>query len=154
MQTTWDLWIEHHWIYQQNPTDPITALTEGLGDLAQATEQVLLVGKQKSGPRTQTHIQRTVDDLANLYEEFTGERFSHNPKDKTDYDGRPHSRAGRFIVAFFEIVDPKVPQTSLSTAIASIVKARRTVSSDQLNLCLPDTGANDPIDQHQGAEPH
>src|SRR5262249_26986183 len=92
---------------------------------AQAAEKALQAGKQKSGPPIQTHVQRAVDELANLYEQFTGERFSHNPKLLTRYDGRPHSLAGSFIVAFFKIVDPNIARTSLSTAMASIVKSRR-----------------------------
>jgi hypothetical protein len=41
------------------------------------------------------------------------------------YDGEPHSPAGDFIIAFFDIVDHTVRRTSLSTAMASIVASKR-----------------------------
>ncbi len=107
------------------PTDAFADLADRLGDFAHAAGQALRAGKQNSGPRFQTHVQRAVEKLANLYEEFTGDRFSHSPRLRTDYDGTPQSPAGHFIVAFFRIVDPGIPSTSLSTAMASIVRSRR-----------------------------
>jgi hypothetical protein len=126
MDTAWELLINLRWIHKENPTDPIMDLTDRLVDSAQAAEQALRIGKEKSGPRSRTHVQRTVVKLANLYEGFTGKHFSHNPKQKTNYTGKPHSRGGQFIIAFFEIVDPNVRHTSLSTAMASFVKSRRS----------------------------
>jgi len=87
-------------------TDAIANLADGLETFAQAAEKALQAGKQRSGPAIQTHVQRAVDELASLYERLSGERFSHNPKLLTKYDGRPHSPAGRFIAAFFKIVTP------------------------------------------------
>jgi hypothetical protein len=111
-------------------------LTDGIADLAdwawalqRAAEQALAAGKQKSGPRMRMHVQRAVLELANLYEKFTGKPFSHNPKRLSEYDGKPHSPAGDFIVAFFEIVDPKVTKTSLSTAMARIVSQRNSAQT-------------------------
>jgi hypothetical protein len=112
-------------LHTGNFTDSLANFADALEHFAHAAKQALEIGKQKSGPRIQTHVQRTVMELAGLYEEFTGRRFSHNPKLLTTYDGRPHSRAGRFIEAFFKIVDPGIRASSLSTAMASIVKSRR-----------------------------
>jgi hypothetical protein len=125
MDTEWELTMMLPAFRTSNLTDAFADLSDRLEDFAWAAEQALRAGKQKSGPRIPTHVQRTVVKLASLYEEFTGERFSHNPKQLTKYDGEPHSRAGGFIVAFFEIVDPGIRPTSLSTAMASIVKSRR-----------------------------
>jgi len=88
METTWDLLIEHRWIYQQNPTDPITAHAERLEVLAQAAERLLRAGKQKSGPRIQTHVQRTVAGLADLYEGVTGQRALPAARRSTDRSER------------------------------------------------------------------
>jgi hypothetical protein len=107
------------------PTNAIADLADRLGDFAHAAGQARRAGIQNSGPRIQTHVQRAIEKLANLYEEFAGNRFSHSPRLRTDYDGTPHSPAGRFIVAFFKIVDRGIPSTSLSTAMASIVRSRR-----------------------------
>jgi hypothetical protein len=125
MGSEWELMTTLPAFDMSDLTDAIANLADGLETFAQAAEKALQAGKQKSGPPIQTHVQRAADELANLYEQFTGERFSHNPKLLTKYDGRPHSPAGRFIDAFFTIVDPNIPTTSLSTAMASIVKSRR-----------------------------
>ncbi len=126
MDTQWEVMISLREFYTKNPTDPITALADRLENFENAAEQVLRAGKKKSGPRIRTHVQRTVVKLANLYEEVTGEHFFHNPKHLTKYDGKPHSRAGGFIVAFFKIVDSRIIPQSLSTAMASFVKSRHS----------------------------
>jgi hypothetical protein len=117
MDTEWDL-MRNNW------PDTIPDLADRLEDLAQTAEQALRSGRTRAGPRIRTDVQRTVLRLANLYEEVTGERFSHNPKQLTKYDGTPHSRAGRFIVTFFEIVDPQIRPQSVSTAMARVVQSR------------------------------
>jgi hypothetical protein len=125
MDTEWELMMELSAFHSiKKVKHAIPDLARQLEYLAEAADGALGAGKQKSGPRIQTHVQRAVDKLAHLYEQFTSESFSHNPKLLTEYGGEPHSRAGRFVVAFFEIVDRNIPPTSLSTAMASIVKSR------------------------------
>jgi hypothetical protein len=125
MDTEWELMTTLPAFDTNDFTNAIANLAVQLKDFAHAAEQVLRTGKKESGPRVQACVQRIVQRLTNLYEAATGKRFTHNPKLKTDYKGRPHSRAGHFIVAFFEIVDCNVKLTSLSTAMASLVKSRR-----------------------------
>jgi hypothetical protein len=116
--TEWELMVTA-------PALHTSKFTDAVAEIADRAEQALRAGKHNSGPRIQAHVQRTVEHLANFYENFTGEPFSHNPKLLGEYDGTPHSLAGNFIVAFFQTVDPKISSTSLSTAMASIVKFRR-----------------------------
>ena len=123
--TEWELMMALAAFHPKNLADAVSDLADRLENFAQAAEQALRAGKLNSGPRIQTHVQRAIVKLANLYEEFTGDRFSHNPRLLAEYDGTPHSPAGDFIVAFFQIIDPKIPSTSLSTAMASIVRTRR-----------------------------
>jgi hypothetical protein len=104
--------------------DAIENVSDGLSDFTRAAEEALRAGKKKSGPRILTHVQRAVVELANIYEKFTEEHFSHNPKVLTKYVGIPKSPAGRFVIAFFEIVDTNVRPQSLSTAMASVSKHR------------------------------
>jgi hypothetical protein len=125
MDTEWELMIALAASHTKHLADAVSDLAERLEDFAQTAEQALRAGKQNSGPRIQTHVQRAVVQLASLYEEFTGDRFSHNPRRLAEYDGTPHSPAGDFIVAFFQIIDPEIPSTSLSTAMARIVRTRR-----------------------------
>ena len=124
MDTEWELMMALAALHPKNPADAVSDLADRLEDFARAAEQALRAGKRNSGPRIQTHVQRAIVKLANLYEEFTGDRFSHNPRLLAEYDGTPHSPAGDFIVAFFKIIDPKIPSTSLSTTMASIVRIR------------------------------
>ena len=124
MDTEWQLMMSVPVFRTNNLTDEIRDFADRLGDIAQAAQAALKVGKQKSGPRALAHLQRTVLELANLYEEVTGKCFSHNPRVRTKYDGEPHSSAGHFIVEFFKIVDSEIPPTSISTALAKAVKAR------------------------------
>jgi hypothetical protein len=107
--------------------DPLTAidvLADQLDDFHDAAGQALSVGKKSTGRRVPIGLNRTVTELASLYERATGKRFSHNPKRRTDYLGTPQSPAGRFIVAFFKIVDPAVSPTPLAIAMAAVVKTR------------------------------
>src|ERR1700730_2041100 len=114
MDTKWQL-SKSRASHLDRLNDEIAHVADELAHLAQTAKQALHAGKEKSGPRMRVAVPRTVAELAIIYEEFTGKPLSHNPKVLTHYDGRPHSPAGRFIVAFFEIVDPDLPQTSLST---------------------------------------
>jgi hypothetical protein len=122
--TEWELvtWLPVY--HTSNRKESIGNLTERLGNLGWAAEQALSDGKKQSGPRAPTHVQRAVTELASLYSEVTGNPFTHNPRLLTTYDGQPHSPAGRFILEFFSIVDPSIPATSLSTAMAIIVRSR------------------------------
>jgi hypothetical protein len=124
MDTQWELMSKHPAFHSGDFTEAITNLTDQLEDFEDAADQALRAGKMKSGPRSPIWIQRIVVRLADLYEKFTGKSFSHNPKQLTQYDGEPRSKAGRFIVTFFEIVDPSVTPQSISTAMASIIKSR------------------------------
>jgi hypothetical protein len=49
--------------------------------------------------------------------------FTHTPRAKTDYDGTPHSAAGRFVVDFFEMCDPELRAHSISSAMAKVISS-------------------------------
>jgi hypothetical protein len=124
MDTEWELAISVP--VSQTPDFAVstTDFADRLGNLAWAAEQALKDGKKRTGPRAPTHVQRAVTELANLYSQVTANPFTHNPKVRTTYDGTPHSAAGLFILEFFSIVNPSISSTSISTAMASIVRAR------------------------------
>jgi hypothetical protein len=123
MEAEWQLLLRaphlHHLAEQ------IAHMADKVASLADCGNKAWLDGKARSGPPPRIPVYRMVAELASLYEEFSGKPLSHNPKIKTAYDGRPHSQAGSFMVTFFDIVDPSVPHTSISTAIASIVRSRK-----------------------------
>jgi hypothetical protein len=124
IDTEWELTLSLLVFHNSNLKDPVGDLADRLGDLVGAAGLALQRGKEKSGPRVRTYVQRAVVDLVKLYEEVTGTPSTHNPKVLTKYDGRPHSPAGCFIAEFFRIVDPAIPVTSLSTALTRTVKSR------------------------------
>jgi hypothetical protein len=108
------------------PVESLPELSDRLAVIADATERALHLGKQKSGPHRDPCIDRIVPDLKLLYEQCTGKIFSHNPKRKAEYLGRPQSAAGRYVVTFFQAVDPTVTETAISTAMAALVSSKRS----------------------------
>jgi hypothetical protein len=122
--TEWELVIWLPVYHTSNLTESIGNLAERLGNLGWAAAEALRDGKKQSGRHAPTHVQRAVTELASLYSEVTSNPFTHSPKVRTTYDGTPHSPAGRFILEFFSVVDPSISSTSLSTAMASIVRSR------------------------------
>jgi hypothetical protein len=103
-------------------------LSERLEIVADGAARTLELGKKRTGPRRNPAIDRIMPDLKRLYEQYTGKLFSHNPKLKTRYLGQPQSAAGRFVVRFFQAVDPSITQTAICTAMAR-VRARRSAPS-------------------------
>jgi hypothetical protein len=65
MDTQWELMMMLPKLRRNHVSDEIPELADRLGDVAHAAEQALLAGKEKSGPRIPTHIQRAVVKLAN-----------------------------------------------------------------------------------------
>lgn len=124
MDTEWEISLRIPEFYSDPPKGPITILANRLENIDIAAEQILSASRRKTGPRSLTWVARTVAELANFYEQRSGKRLSHNPKLKTRYVGLPQSPAGKFIVAFFKIIDPGVTPQSISTAMANYVKFR------------------------------
>jgi hypothetical protein len=122
--TAWELLIA-----AKLPVRSFQQLVNQLDIIADAAAEALRAGKMKRGPRSKIALDRAVENLAALFERVSGSPFAHNPKEFTNYTGRPHSAAGKFVVEFFKIVDPTVKETSLSTAMAGYVKARQIKKS-------------------------
>ena len=124
--TEWELMLALPGFDSLNFANAFANTADDVENLTHAAQKALHEGKRKSGPRTSIWIHRTVARLASLYEKSSGKRVSHNPKEKTRYVGRPRSHAGRFIISFFEIVDPRVRETSLSAPMVDYVKFQRS----------------------------
>lgn len=100
-------------------------LIEHLETIADAAERTLRRGKHKTGPRRNPAIDRVMPQLSALYERYTGQTFTHNPKQKTEYLGRPQSAAGRFVIAFFRAVDLSISETAICTAMAIVQRSKQ-----------------------------
>jgi|RhiMetdeSRZDD1v2_1073273.scaffolds.fasta_scaffold265944_2 hypothetical protein len=116
--------------------DYLPDFADRLERVADGAARTLELGKKRTGPHRNPAIDRIMSDLKRLYEQHTGKVFSHNPKQKTEYLGAPQSAAGRFVAVFFQAVDPSITQTAISTAMASVVRARRSARSSR-NVLSP-----------------
>ena len=63
--------------------------------------------------------------LCRLYEQVTEKPATHNPYDKTRYDGAPQSAAVRFAESIVRLVDPEVTPMQISTAMGYAVPELR-----------------------------
>jgi hypothetical protein len=93
--------------------------------LAGAAESALKSGRRRRGPTKSLVLGGAVEQLAEVYETCGG-RFTHTPRQKTHYDGRPHSQAGAFISEFFALCDPALSTVTISNVMAAVVRRRAT----------------------------
>jgi hypothetical protein len=89
----------------------------------EATGRALEVGKKRGGPKPIAEMHHVVVRLAEIFEACGG-KFTHNPYDKTKYDGRPHSAAGRFVLEFLRTCDSTITETAVSYYMAEAVRFR------------------------------
>ncbi len=76
----------------------------------------------RRGPEGNFAIDRAALRLVTLFEESAGKPATHNPYDNLEYKGVPTSAAGKFVAAFFEIVDPNVTPQRVCNALAWAIK--------------------------------
>ncbi len=85
---------------------------------------------RQRGPEPRKTLPAIIGFLAEVYERETGDPVTHNPyEDVGHYKGVPLSRAGRFMAAFFQVVHPKLPATSIATELARFVKRSKRRSN-------------------------
>jgi len=87
--------------------------------LGMALEQ----SKKCGGPVPKPIMTLAVVWLADLVEYYGGE-FTHNPRIKTDYKGRPQTPAGRLAFKFLHMCDASIKETAVSQLMAKAVKIR------------------------------
>jgi hypothetical protein len=88
-----------------------------------AVDEALAAGKKRGGPRPQKDLKQATVWLGNLFESYGG-RFTHNPYEKTKYHGRPHSAAGRFVLAFLRTCDSTITEQAVSQYMAEAIAFR------------------------------
>jgi hypothetical protein len=102
----------------------VVRLTQKLGG---AFSEALAAGRRRSGPRAFHELCQAVAWLREIYERCGG-KFTHTPREKTHYDGTPHSAAGRFVLDFFAMCDPELRVQSISSAMATVISGRRAAT--------------------------
>jgi|tagenome__1003787_1003787.scaffolds.fasta_scaffold20909230_2 hypothetical protein len=79
---------------------------------------------KRGGPLPKNDLRQATIWLADLFERYKG-TFTHNPYDKTKYDGRPHSAAGKFVLEFLRTCDSTITEQTVSQYVAEAVRFRR-----------------------------
>lgn len=85
--------------------------------------------RRKAVPDQDIAMNVALSSLDEAYRATTLERPTHSYHRDGEYTGRPLSRFGRFVVAFFNEVDPRRTETSLSTSIRTYLADRREQSA-------------------------
>ena len=93
-------------------------------------KRLLAEGKKRRGPASRKTLPIIIAWLASIYEETAGVKFTHTPYEKTKYKGTPQSHAGQFVTAFLKMVDPKLPETAITTEMARFVETREGRDQD------------------------
>ena len=81
--------------------------------------------KSTKGPDKCGEIPWAVWQLCDLYGEVTGKPVTHSNKGKLlAYQSEPRSEAGRFVQRCFKVIDDKVRDTQISSAMRAYVRKR------------------------------
>lgn len=75
----------------------------------------------QGGPNTDLTLLHMVKLLCDLYKEVTGKKPTHNPYNKTYYDGEIYSEADRFVNEFFKQMKASVKPHTIGNAMAKVV---------------------------------
>ncbi len=114
---------------EQNPRESgirqFMALRDRLFHFNRSAARLLKRRLPQRGSEPRKTLPVIIDYLAEIYEQQTSDPVTHNPyEDVGAYTGVPQSRAGRFMVVFFEDVDHGLPVTAISTELARLIKRR------------------------------
>ncbi len=88
-----------------------------------ATGRALKIGKKQGGPKPIGEMKHVVVRLAEIVEACGG-KFTHTPYVKTEYDGKPQSKAGQFVRDFLTICDPCIRPKRVSQWMAGLIHSR------------------------------
>ena len=108
-----------------DPDDP-RFKSDLIGQLRDLSAMLLYAHERSAarrGPVGNSALDWAALRLAIMFEEFAGKPATHNPYEKNcEYKGVPTSAAGKFVTAFFEIVDPNVTPLRVCRALAWVIK--------------------------------
>ena len=123
--TLWELMSEHPQFYDGDFATMADTVSR-LEDLEQAADAALQIGERTSGPRAPSPLRRIVPQLAELYLKATGKKAHSQSKAEDQVCGKSPVSRWPFHSEVFEIVDENVSETSLSTAIADLLRSGRS----------------------------
>jgi len=96
----------------------------------EATGLALETGKKRGGPKPVGEMKEVVARLAEIFEACGG-KFTHTPYVKTEYDGKPQSKAGQFVRDFLTICDPSIRPKRVSQWMAGLIHSRNGPSRER-----------------------
>ncbi|MCP3472114.1 hypothetical protein NLM33_17495 [Bradyrhizobium sp. CCGUVB1N3] len=88
-----------------------------------ALEHALETSKKHGGPEPKRIMKQAVVWLAELLDYYGG-TFTHNPRIKTEYKGRPQTPAGQFVFRFLKLCDSSITETAVSQFMAEAIEFR------------------------------
>jgi hypothetical protein len=102
--------------------------TNRLAEIIRIVERVQIgihkaANKKRGGPSPNNDLNQATIWLGDLFERYQA-TFTHNPYDKTKYVGRPHSAAGKFVLAFLRTCDSTITESAVSYHMAEAVRFR------------------------------
>lgn len=89
-----------------------------------ALGSALKQSKRCGGPVPRRTMKYATVRLADLLEYYGG-KFTHNPRIKTEYKGRPQTAAGQFVFKFLKMCGSSIAETTVSQFMAEAVRFRR-----------------------------
>jgi hypothetical protein len=92
-----------------------------------AIERALKTRNKQGGPKPIGEMKHVVVRLAEIVEACGG-KFTHTPYVKTEYDGKPQSKAGQFVQHFLTICDPSIRPKQVSQWMAGLIRSRNEPS--------------------------
>lgn len=107
----------------------MVALMEGRLDeatLRHAVHDAIARLKAKKGPEREGELAWAVAELCRLYEALKGRPATHSNKGKyVLYQDEPQSKAGLFVRACFQLIDPSVLPSRVSHSMRLFIESRR-----------------------------
>jgi len=80
--------------------------------------------KNQSGRPENTILKSTISTLINLYEEFSGQSFTHTGHVKGEYTQDPQSEGGQFVLAVLKHIDKKITPGNVSSILSERIRVR------------------------------
>jgi hypothetical protein len=119
--------IDQFWLHRKR-TDLDADLMDFLDGRLPATltrqlmQDTLEELKSARGRKPNYRVYYVVQELCRLFRCMTGQSVTHSSHERRIYTGDPKSKAGRFVKACLDVIDPSVAPSTISSALSRYMK--------------------------------